>query len=401
MKIIDDYHFSITMDLYEDTIYVKSLSSKYRDVFVNIKDENDYSIYGSSCYFQHKSETYWFKLIDPITDYDYLYVEITDALDNDKIIKKEKFRIKDKCGHIIKPIIVHIVQKMGVGDVMSITPFIRKLYNIYDRKIDLYCHDIHSEFFRNNIYLNSVNLKSLPQDDKHEIFRVFDETPNAYYYSDMKQLAPKSAGMTLKEEELFYDYSPESFDVIEELPSRYVCLNPRIIGPDRSMEKSEWQYIVDELNKDNIPVVTIGREDGSFHKLDIKIGVDLAGDERQKNLSQTWHIINGGDIFVGFDTGMYIFAGTTDTHILLLGWYGDPYYHQAIRQGSRNYKFTHLRGPCDVYCLTDPKFDVDEWSTIKMRHPVWNCPLNKNFICKPSPKMIVNEIKNIWSNRII
>jgi len=394
MKTIEDFNFSITMDYYSDTIFVRSLSDIYKDVYVNILDENNNSIYGSSCSFGKKDTKYWFKLSVPISNFSYIKVALTSGFN---IISEEKFGIKNKYGAIIKPIIVHICQELGVGDVISVTPLIRKLYKAYERKIDLYCFDHHMEFFKNNIYINSVKSQNESYDsEKNEVFRVFDNIPNAYYYSDMKQLAARSANMTLKEDELSYDYQPEKFDEIVELPKEYICLNPRIIGPDRSLELREWQYIVDCLNDNKIPVVTIGKEKGTYYDLNIRLGVNLAGDERQKNLSQTWHIINSSKIFVGFDTGMYIFAGTTDTHILLLGWYGDPYYHQAVRNGSRDYKFTHLRGACDEYCLTDPKFDVDEWATITIRHPVWTCPLNKNFSCKPTPDMIVNEIKKIY-----
>ena len=96
-----------------------------------------------------------------------------------------------------------------------------------------------------------------------------------------------------------------------------------------------------------------------------------------------------------FDSGIYIFAGTTDANILMLGWYGDPYYHQAVRRESKDYKFYTVRGDCDIYCLTDPRIDIDEHGTVTRRHAVWHCRLKKNFQCIPTVEQTYNKIIEI------
>ena len=203
-----------------------------------------------------------------------------------------------------------------------------------------------------------------------------------------------------KDEELETVYFPDEFIPIE-LPEKYVCINTGIRGPERSWEKEKWQSLVNQLNNDGIYVVSIGRDSGEpikpYHNLDIKLGLDLCGNSLQNSLSQTWHIINKSDIFISFDTGLYLFAGTTDTHILMLGWCGDPYYHQSYRNGSKYYKFSTVRGECSEYCLTDPKWDLLEHGNLKLRHVAPKCELGIDFRCKPTVEQTFNEVKLILS----
>lgn len=381
------------MDFYNNRIYIKSLSNKYDNVLVEIKSNNNiiYSIVNNIPH----GYIYWYEPSEKFSNFDSISVDI--KYDNN-IIVSEYFRIKNKYGAIIKPVSIWTDFSVGMGDYFAATPLIRKLYNIYNRKIDIYTYPSHFEVIKDNKYINSLN--SVYEHDietvknSSDFFKIFDHSSNAYYYSDLRQLAAKEAGMTLKEEEMEYDFIPEKYIQIENLPVKYVCLNPRIAGVDRSWEKQQWQELIYKLNDSGVYVVTIGRTD--YYNLDIRLGVDIAGKEYQNSLSQTWHVINKSEIFVGFDTGVYILAGSTDTHILHMGWYGDPYYHQAIRNGNRNYKFTQVRGNCDVYCLTDPIFDINEHGTIKYRHPVWRCELDRNFICKPDVDSVYKKIIEIY-----
>lgn len=401
---IEYYRFNITIDYYKNLIYVKSLSNNYNDVTINILDSNssnndDNLLYSTQSEF-HKDLTIWYRVFKDFTD---LYGIKVNIIYENEIIKSEYFRFKNNFGNNIKPIALKIVHSyLGVGDIIAVSPLIRKLYKIYNQKITFICDKKVYEFYKNNIYINSIiNYDDVDDNfiNNYHIFDVFDNSPNHIYYSDLKLLASSNLGITLKESEMEYDYIPDKYIDIPELPKKYICINPYITGIDRSWEKKQWQKLVDLLNNIGIYVVSIGKRNdengGPYHNLNIRLGVDLAGKECQNNLSQTWYIINKSDMFIGFDTGMYIFAGTTDTNILMLGWYGDPYYHQAVRNGDRNYKFHTVRGDCDVYCLTDPKFDVDIHGNIILRHPVQECMLNKNFICKPTPESTYIKIKDI------
>jgi len=301
-----------------------------------------------------------------------------------------------------KPVAVYVWHELGMGDQIAITPLIRKLYNIYGEKITLFTptpyFEFIKEFFKNNPYIEKHIKVGDENSENYEKFIVFHNNWNDYYYSDLRQLAANGAGFTLKEEEMDLDYFPDSYINIDELPEKFVCINPYISGIDRTWEREKWQELVDRLNGDGIFVVSIGKgiENVNYYNLDIKLGIDLCNKECQNNLSQTWHIINKSEFFVSFDSGIFIFAGTTDTHIIQIGWYGDPYYHMPMRKGIRGYKYDHIRGECDVYCLTDPKFDLYLLGTIMAKHKVQTCVLDKNWICKPSPEKVYLKIKELY-----
>jgi hypothetical protein len=310
---------------------------------------------------------------------------------NNTLIKKY-FNFKQKS------ISVYFYNKLGLGDAIWTTPFIRKLSKLYDRKIDIYGYEEYRDFFKNNIYVgnyyNNSHYNINLIDKNNDNFIIFKEYDTPYIYSDLRQLSASSIGMTLKEEELELDYFPEKYIDID-LPKDYILINPRSNLKGRSYSLENYQKLVDMINNYGVPVVTIGVEPSEHHKLNIKNGVNLVFDNRQNSLSQTWHIINNSKVFITFDTGIYVFAGTTDANILLNGWNCDPWYHQPYRNGSRNYKFSTVRGDCDIYCCTDPKSNILINNTIKLLHVSNDCILNIDYKCIPTPEQIIEKLKII------
>ena len=330
---------------------------------------------------------------------------------NDIKIYDEEFRFRDKYNPLKMPA-VRVYNVMGLGDLMTMTPAVKKLHEIYKQKVTIILsshraahnnlvNEYFIEFIKNNPHVNKVfNWDTFTDpENKYEIYHIFDSDWNAYYYCDLKQLCASKCGFTLKEDELNMIYVPDEYIPID-LPKEYVCISPAIRGPERSWDKDQWQKLVNILNKNNIPVVSIGRDSGEdikhYYNLDIELGMDLCGKDCQNSLSQTWYIINNSNVFVTFDTGLYIFAGTTDTHILLCGWPADPFTHQSYRKGSKYYKFSHIRGNCNEFCLNDPKWDLMEHGNLKLRHPGPTCELGINYACKPSVDQVFSEIMNIY-----
>jgi len=376
----------------EEKIIVFSNTDKYNNVTVHLKNINGDVIYKTDSIFT-KGVSFWYKVNISLKELKTIFVELYSG---DNLIQKNEV-------YIDKQLSIYVDIKLGLGDFMWVTPFIRKLSNLYNKKVDVYGFSIYQEFLKNNPYVNNfydrTKFNKEEINAKNENFDVFyEQTGYPYFYSDLRQLACKSAGITLKEEECDLDYIPYEYIEIKELPKDYVVINPRLMYPERTFNHDEqWQELVDLINDLGIPVVTIGVGPSSHHKnLKIRNGVNLVYDERQNNLSQTWHIINNSKCFITFDTGMYIFAGTTDTNILLIGWTCDPWFHQPIRKGDRNYKFHTVRGNCEIYCTTDPKSNIAEYGTIKKMHKSNYCILDKNYKCIPSPKMIVNKLKEIY-----
>jgi hypothetical protein len=396
-------NFTISIDIYSRKLSIVLLNKKYEDKKLKLKIHNST--------FNYESD------IQVSMDYSYYNIAIIDfeSLDTisielyleEELVHKEEMSFRYKHG-VTKTPAIKIENIMGMGDLMALTPIMRKLHKIYNQRVSMIVPPVKSSFYElfynnpdKNLIINQVDFTD--PNGKYDVFTVFDANWNSYYYSDLRQLCAHKCGISLKEDEMDEIFVPREYEEIENLPTNYVCINPAIRSTDRNWEKEQWQTLVDRLNIIGIPVVLIGRDFGeeikSYHNIEVKLGLNLCGNEKQNSLSQTWHIINKSEVFIGFDTGIYILAGTTDTHILLMGWYGDPFYHQPYRKGNRNYKFSHIRGNCPICCLTDPKYDIAEHGTIKLRHPVVTCPLNTNFACKPTPDMVFKETVRVMYSK--
>lgn len=397
-------NFTISLDLYTRRIQINLINKKYSDKPLKFTIKGDDIVYQETIQVSIEYSYYNFACIDYII-YTKLFFEIFDG---DELIHQESMSFKNPYGGPIRIPAIYIENELGLGDIMAITPIMRKLHNIYEQRVTLivppFTKGHFYEFMFNNPDMNTVikHDEFSDPDKRYDTFHIFTHNWNSYYYSDLRQLCAHSCGMTLKENEMDIIYVPFQYEEIENLPEHYVVINPAIRPIDRNWEKEQWQELADKLNSLGIYVVSIGRDLGeevkTYYNLDIKLGLDLCGKECQNSISQTWHIINKSDAFIGFDTGIYILAGSTDTHIILLGWYGDPFYHQPYRNGNRNYKFSHIRGNCDIFCLTDPKYDIAEHGTATMRHPVLKCVLNLHHRCKPTPQMIFKETVRVLFN---
>lgn len=411
---LDDYTFNIIYDINDinkNTIYISCNNSIVVDVILYEYDISDnlYILYRTVTEFNNN--TFFYTTNKNFFDIKRMKVEIyyqnhliKDSILNFTNIKFDENDIDNIFNNYInkkrtdKQVSIFILKELGLGDFMCATPLIRKLYNIYNKKIDIYGYKKYYEFIKNNPYINNFyisndfNLNEI--ESKNENFTIFSEVGAPYIFSDIKQLVSKTAGITLKEEELELDYTPDEYIKIDELPENYVLINPRIDCIDRRFRKNEeWQLLVDLLNERNISVVAIGVGPSDHHiNLNIKNGLNLIYDERQNSLSQTWHIINRSKAFVTFDTGMYIFAGTTNTNILLNGWNSDPWFHQSYRNGSKEYKFSTVRGYCPFYCSNNPMKSAIELGSIRNLHKTNICALNINYNCIPDPNMIINKL---------
>ena len=390
---IEDYNFNITYDFYKNFIYVEPLNNKFDEVLVNILDQDKNSIYSESIKV-NLGITHWFELYQSFTKFNNIIVEISDK---NGLITSENIKIKTKSGIVIKPVILKIINKIGLGDQMWLSPSIRKLYQVYGRKVIVsssresynwgnYLYSSYKEFLKNNRYVNYlIDSEDIINEDYYDIFNAFDNKDN-YIWLDVKKLVSTPFNLLLNDDEMNLDYIPDRYIPIN-LPEKYVCINPYITGLERSWEKEKWQELVNLLNDSGIYVVSIGKF--NYYNLDIKLGIDLAGTEHN-TMSQTWHIINKSEIFVSFDCGMYILAGTTDTHILLLGWYCDEKYHRPKQE-----KHSCVRGNCEIYCATNMNSVFETYGSMKDNCVQLKCFLDINYKCKPTPIQTFEEIKKI------
>jgi autotransporter strand-loop-strand O-heptosyltransferase len=300
------------------------------------------------------------------------------------------------------------IHSQSLGDTIAATPTLRKLYNSYNKKIDVITH--HPDLFKNNKYVDKIYSFSDSINEKFykETFNTFlgvGGEKNKYGVEkkhntiDIRQFHAIDLGFTLNEKEMEYDYIPDAYIEIENLPNDYVCLHVANTWPSRTYSDENWQILINKLNNKNIPVVLIGKngnETGFFNvdkptkKLNFKKGLDLTN---KLSISQCWHVINKSKYFVTMDSGLLHLAGTTDTEILQLGSSINNKLRAPYRNNSQSYKYKYISGSCDIFCASDIKYGVKEWKTIQGIPPLIKCLEDKSsFECHPSPQLIIDCI---------
>jgi ADP-heptose:LPS heptosyltransferase len=343
------------------------------------------------------------------------------------VIYDENILITSKYGVTIpQPTVLLFFKYLGLGDCLWANPTIKKLYNSFERKIDVITK--YPQLLVNNPYVNNVYTVDPNVTDINHVYDDFKVRENPNFYEifpfhknecthisqlgfpnyinkwgviDLREMAAINCGFNLLPNERQIEFFPEEFSHID-LPDKYVLINPRIAGVDRDLGREKWQKLIDILNENNVNVVTIGvnnkNDQPEYHDVNVKLGVNLCGLDCQSNLSQTWHIMNKSKCFVTFDTGMYILSGTTDTQIFLIGWYAEPHWHKPFRQGSYDHKLNVINGTCMEKCLSNLKYYVNEHTSLS-QIAVQKCALNyPEFKCIPSVEKIAMEVIEYYKN---
>ena len=310
---------------------------------------------------------------------------------------------------------VYLIHSTSLGDTIASTPVLRKLYNSYGCKIDVVTY--HSEIFKKNPYVNNVfefssfNLTQTAYKEKFESFFGVGGIKNnlgvekKHNTIDIRQFHAIDLGFMLNNDEMQYDFISDDYINIDDLPEKYVCIHAANTWPSRTYSDEKFTQLIDDLNKNNIPVVLVGKNsiehgfyivDKKTKKIIIKNGLDLTN---KLNLSQCWHVINKSICFITMDSGLLHLAGTTDTNIIQLGSSINNKLRAPYRNGSQDYKYKYISGPCGIFCASDIKYGVKEWGTIQGIPPLINCLENKNtFECHPNPLDVYNYIINNFAN---
>lgn len=304
----------------------------------------------------------------------------------------------------------------SMGDFICATPTIRKIARTYCTKVLVISPN--PDLLKNNPYvsesldINSIDISLLEQDyDMHRSFHLLGKKDPLgiefkHAMCDIRQFHAKDLGFMLTPAELSCDYFPdeekECMDGIE-LPEKYVVIHPAQSWDSRTWEIEKWQVLCDELCKQDIYVISVGRNSGEYSlhlqqdkpvfKLDIKYGKDLTN---QTTLDQTWHILNKSRAVITMDSGILHLAGTTDAHIIQLGSSIDPYFRAPYRKGSQKYKYNYVLGSCKIHCASDLSYSLRDWHSIQAVTLINTCLENKKeFECKPSPSKVFHEIIKI------
>lgn len=305
----------------------------------------------------------------------------------------------------------------AMGDILSATPTVRKLSEIYKCQITVISK--YPRLFENLPYvdesLNFSNYSEKELNEKYELHKTFfllgkrDPLGIEFKHAicDIRQYHAKDLGFMLAPNEMSCDFNPkENIDCINKfnLPEKYVVIHPSQSWPSRTWSRYNWQSLCMLLEDINIPVVLIGKDTIEFKngnnfskpifKINNKNVIDLSN---KCSLDQTWYILNNSKCIITMDSGILHLAGTTDSYIIQLGSSIKPEFRAPYRKGTQEYKYKYIIGKCKLHCASDLKHSLKEWGSIQNVPLIDTCLEGKStFECNPNFKEVFNHIKEIW-----
>jgi len=312
----------------------------------------------------------------------------------------------------MKPVYLDLSEARALGDASCSTPTLRKLYESYGEKINVFSN--YPEVFKNNPYVEKnyhakdisipfVKENFLYHNSFHNIGRKNEWGVEMKHNNiDIRQFHAIMLGFMLSSNEMECEYTPDEFEPIEGLPEKFVLIHPVQTWPNRTWSAENWMSLTNRLNDRGISVVSIGKdssETGFFNvdkpifNFEISNGLNLMN---KTSISQAWHLINKSVAFVTMDSGLLHLAGTTDVNIIMLASALKPEFRLPYRKGSQSYKQYYISGGCQLACGSNMKYGVNEWGDIQGIAPLIGCLENRpTFECHPRVENVLHKIENI------
>ncbi len=319
--------------------------------------------------------------------------------------------------------IYYAVISNTIGDTICATPTLKKLYDAYQRKINLVSRTDTKRVWINNPYINKIytfeEFKSKFSGDFSKInYHESYVLPGLYNQFgmqrkfnmvDLRQVHANDIGIQLLPEEMTCEFYPNPFSNSFTLPKNYVVIHPSTNWPNRTWAIENWQKLVDYLSEKNIYTVVTGKnmvqsEPGittkkSIEPLNNLYGLDLTD---KADLSDTWYLLNNARMLITFDSGLLHLAGTTDTFILQLGSAKNPKFVIPYRKGSQNYKYSYIKGKCDLFCTSNLMYSGKGRDDINSIPLLVGCLENKpTFECHSSIEDVIKTVNYLFDNNIV
>ena len=306
--------------------------------------------------------------------------------------------------------ILVLIGSQSIGDTLSAIPTIKKLSEIYSKNIHVFTYQ--PEMLKNYPYITLSDNYDIEEGDL--LIESFRPDLFVHTRTDIRQLHAVSSGFQLLPEELEITFYPNEYEPIENLPENYIVVHPSKTWPSRSLERQQWQDLINKLNNTGIPIVVIGKDSSEFgtyhiqkpiYDINVANGLNLVN---KMNIHQAWHILNKASIIVTMDSGILHLAGTTDTHIIQLGSSVNPKLRAPYRKGSQNYKYSYISGECKILCASDMRYCIGHNGKHNIMPPVAFClerpetigqdiePDPNLYKCHPTTNQIVDEIMKIY-----
>ena len=297
----------------------------------------------------------------------------------------------------------------GLGDTICATPTLRRLNKTYDKPITVFTH--HPDVFKNNPRVKEcIHISEFSEDnDFDEVLYTYQnphsEEHNMFKHNlmDIRQMHANDLGFTLLPEEMECEFYPDELewpwgekDGYREDNPKYIVFHCTQTWPSRTWAKENWELLAEKVNdgilfeNENISIVVIGEnsaEIGTFNTdkpvFDIqpRLGINL---QNKTNLHQVWNLIDKAAMIVTNDSGILHLAGTTDTHMIVLGGSIHPALRLPYRNGRQYHKLNYIVGSCKSHCTNNIKHGIDEHGTFHGIPPLPFCLEGRDaYDCHP------------------
>ena len=291
----------------------------------------------------------------------------------------------------------------SLGDLLNLTPLIRKVgldvCGKTGERLKVYVKNPH--ILKNNPYCELYDLNLLEEDNNpsEDFIKLSVSSKNNIVFRNSMQISnlmyggnhlvdylSLQMGFMLAPNEKKLDYFPDNSHIFDQfkIPTDYVVLNPSITWDSRTWKKDNWQELINSLNKSGIFTVLVGKGEenitpkeatsklsvGCYGDLNIDYGLDL---QNKTNLDDLWHLMDKSSYVVCMDSGLLHFAGTTDTHIVMIPGSINPYHRLPFRSGSQNTNSTIVYGDCQIYCASNIGYMKSMTGDLKGCPPISSC----------------------------
>ena len=297
----------------------------------------------------------------------------------------------------------------SLGDTICAIPTINKLAEAYGESITVFTSQP-DLFSKHPSVLQAKSLEELSDD--YLLYETFVLENKNHAVMDIRLFHCTHLGFTLTSNELNCDLYIESpYELIDDgvVLENYIILHPvdSEAWPSRTWGKKKYEELISELNKLSIKVVLIGRdttEYSSFHrKVVAKKVMDVRGDfidlRNNYNIEISelrWMMNHRALCTITIDSGVLHVAGTTNVEIIQLGSSINHKLRAPWRKGTQDYKYTYIKGDCELQCASNMKYYLKEHGHINGIPPIGNCLENyKEFKCHSNVDDIINKLKQI------
>jgi ADP-heptose:LPS heptosyltransferase len=170
------------------------------------------------------------------------------------------------------PIYLDLTNARALGDAICATPTIKKLYESYERKINVISQ--YPEIFKNNPYVdrnylsNAINIDYIKENyiyhnSFHHIGKKNEFGVELKHNNiDIRQFHSIMLGFMLSPYEMECYYKPDEFKPIDNLPEKYVLIHPVQTWPSRTWSPENWMLLTKMLNEKGIHVVNVTEGQG-------------------------------------------------------------------------------------------------------------------------------------------